>query len=778
MMGVGMGFWIFFITLVVICLLCSKKKKSTSTRSNGRNISKSNNSSQQKFPNKPANNVTNMSSRYPQASDDDELATFTLVNGITVEYSTSCEQPRETAARRNTTPARWIKPGESITIQNIVINNGNFYFGGQLKTYSSREYGYFYNDGSDASLVNDALPIQSITRHYEDESLGYWPSFSTLSPRCRGAYLDWLASDRSDATCPIGYIFIYFYGLERRILADGMQEAISDNEFRALFEEVSRLRAIFQSNNSFRRYSTQLIETMSLLRPDVIFIQNENEYFASGSSLLFRFHLATTVAQGGPISADLALAWVKYYTEYTLRTPARRCAEEFAALFKQRYVKKFGEGLVVKPNKTRLKLDYASANSTLRGIRIELPDLPDPSVLRAPVKKLIQIAESCTNALDAYSRYLGKKDTSRSDVAAIMLLPDEILTKDAEQMFAGFKSWANERILENSGLATVASFWARLDMSVPDKINKKEAELMQNFAQRAGYGIVPDMRYHYVKPEPDGNIVLFAEGHGEFFTPSTEFMSVSVALRLGAMVAQMDKNVDVAEQAALEKAIEHNNTLSPTEKRSLHAYLIWRLNTPASMAGLKARIEQLNDKEKSAIGNVIINVACADGKIDPGEIKQLEKIYSSLGLDSSTVTSDIHRLSTAEKTSQVTSSVKSTFSLNENILARHESDTTDVRQLLSTIFVEDDPEEVPPVDIPPHSTTGLDEAHNQLYQRLLEKERWARNEVAELCQQFNLMVGGAIEVINDWSYELVDAPVLDDDDDIYVDLEIAQELKG
>ncbi|EIQ9776253.1 hypothetical protein LWD89_003035, partial [Salmonella enterica subsp. enterica serovar Infantis] len=54
----------------------------------------------------------------------------------------------------------------------------------------------------------------------------------------------------------------------------------------------------------------------------------------------------------------------------------------------------------------------------------------------------------------------------------------------------------------------------------------------------------------------------------------------------------------------------------------------------------------------------------------------------------------------------------------------------------------------------------------------------ARNEVAELCQQFNLMLSGAIEAINDWSFEQVDAPVLDDDDDIYVDLEIAQELKG
>ncbi|HGC3103810.1 TPA: tellurite resistance TerB C-terminal domain-containing protein, partial [Escherichia coli] len=42
-----------------------------------------------------------------------------------------------------------------------------------------------------------------------------------------------------------------------------------------------------------------------------------------------------------------------------------------------------------------------------------------------------------------------------------------------------------------------------------------------------------------------------------------------------------------------------------------------------------------------------------------------------------------------------------------------------------------------------------------------------------------LMLGGALEVINDWSYAVVDAPVLEDaDDHIWVDLEIAKELEG
>ncbi|TCL06291.1 TerB N-terminal domain-containing protein [Sodalis ligni] len=776
-----MGSWIFFAALIVIYLLFFKKRKNSSISGHGENSAAKITVSPTPHPVKSVKSV-NTSSSQLQTLDDDELATFSLVNGLTVEFRSSYGHETNSSAQRNRAPARWINPGENVNIQNIVINRGNFYFGGQTKANLSAKYNNFYNDGSDASLVSDALSVQTTPKHYEDDSLGYWPSYSTLSPCGRGAYLDWLASDRSDPTCPIGYVFIYFYGLERRALVDGKQKDISDNDFRIIFEEVLRLRSVFQKNNSFQHYATQLMEAMSLLRPNTILIENENEYFASGSSLLFQFRLATIVAQEKPVPAELALAWVKYYTEYTLRTPARRCAEEFATLFKQRYAKKFGEGLVIKPNKTRLKLDYTPASSSLRGISIELPDLPNPSVLRAPAQKLMQIAESCTNDLDAYSRYLSKKDTSRNDIAAIMLLPNEILTESAVQMFTEFKSWAEDKIMESSGLATVADFWSRLGMLVPNKLNKKEAELIQNFAQRAGYGIAPDMRYHHFKPEPDGNVVLFAGGHGEFFSPSAEFISVSVALRLGAMVAQTDKNIDTSEQAALEKTIDHNSALSPTEKSSLHAYLIWLLNTPASMAGLKGRIEKLTDNDKSVIGRVIVTVACADGKIDPTEIKQLEKIYASLGMDSSAVTSDIHHLSTAEQTSlaatPAASGADNVFSLNEHVLARHESDTKDVHQLLSTIFVEVEPEEMLQVVTSAQSATGLDEAHNQLYQHLLVKERWPRNEVAELCQRFNLMVSGAIETINDWSYEQIDAPVLDDDDDIYVDLAIAQELKG
>ena len=77
----------------------------------------------------------------------------------------------------------------------------------------------------------------------------------------------------------------------------------------------------------------------------------------------FKLALAKTVHEGVPVSAELALNWVINHTEYSLRTPARRCAKEFAALFKRRYTLKYGEGMVVKANKSKRQVTAACDSS-------------------------------------------------------------------------------------------------------------------------------------------------------------------------------------------------------------------------------------------------------------------------------------------------------------------------------------------------------------------------------------------------------------------------------
>lgn len=698
--------------------------------------------------------------------DEDDFATFTI-------HASFGREPEKTTNKQK---GRWISEDEQLSVNGRQFTKGFFYFGGVMNSLD----GY----GIEPSLVDDKRPVLSPSvdsEIYTDESLGYWPTYASLSKGCRGAYLDWLASDRSNPNTPIGYVFIYFYGFERRVIENKSNNQISDEEYIAIFEEVLRLNSIFNANRSFRGYSANFLELMALQRP-VLFENRLSDIPETNNALSFKVKLAKTIANGKPVTAPLALEWLKNTFEYSLKTPARRCEEEFSQLFQIRFSDKFGEGISVKPNKTKLRLSYHAASNGVHGVDLELGDLPDPSILKGPIKKLIPIAEQCTEELSSYSRYLGKADTSRSDIAALMLLPKELANEANSPVIETFKSWANQIISSNDGLTTVKDFWTHTGTPLPKAFNKKENELVANLAAKAEIGIAPDQRFHHAKLKIDDNIVLFSPGHGEFFEPSSAFNQVSLAIRLGAMVATIDGTVDQHEKIALQTLINHDDKLSPSEKNSLNAYLTWRLNAPVNNTGLKARIEKLGVPQVEFLKRFMLSIALADGKIDASEIKQIEKLYTSLGLDKSLVTSDIHAFASSKlpisATSKDASIDKSTFQLDEGILAMHENDTNDAKSMLESIFAVDEEAELevfPTADV---NEEGLDSPYKELFETLIAKESWPRKEVHELCSKLNIMVDGALETINDWAYDKVDAPVLDDDGDIYVDLEIVEELKG
>ncbi len=84
--------------------------------------------------------------------------------------------------------------------------------------------------------------------------------------------------------------------------------------------------------------------------------------------------------------------------------------------------------MVIKPNKTRLKIDYHAASPSLRGgISIKMDDLPDPYRLKSPLNKFAAIAEECTSELEPYSRYLGRKTSDPKSLNAFSLIPKIII---------------------------------------------------------------------------------------------------------------------------------------------------------------------------------------------------------------------------------------------------------------------------------------------------------------------------------------------------------------
>lgn len=746
-------------------------------------------------------------SRSNQNDDIDDFASFIISSGKSNNAS---------SASSNKQLGRWITENESLNINGRSIERGFYYTGGQLTMLT----GF----GIEPSLVDDSLPasspnvIHSISRIYHDESLGYWPSYERLSSKSRGAYLDWLASNRAHPSTPIGYVFIYFGGFERRIIEHINDEIVSDAEFIAIYEEITRLNHIYGSHSdSFNNYSAHFLEFMTLIRSLLFEDKAQTGHLppppVTSQNLNFKMRLAKTIALQLPIPAPLAWEWLVYSNEYNFKTPAKRCEDTFKNLFEILYHDAYPNGFTVAANKTRLKLSYNAASHSIVSVELTLDDLPDPSVLRAPVKKLINIAEQCNDALDAYSRYLGKEGSSADDIAAIMLLPKFLLHNSHYPVIEKFKTWAESVIEKNEGLTTTKELWSYLDESslqtASKALSKKQNELIINLVELAGFGIAPDQRYHQTRLQTDGYAVLFASGHDAFseeFKPSSSFYQVSLAMRLGAMVATINGYVDEREVDTLLTLLNQDSQLTTIEKDSLTAYLLWQLNTPANMAGLKAILADIDAQYIGFISRFIITVALANGNIEPSQIKQIEKLYQALGLDKTLVTSDIHQLTTNKKlnmginnapqTKDNSSKSSRSFSFDAELLALHERETAVAKAMLSKIFaVEDEAEENGSSEVSDEAITdqsntpiknsdnevvvnGLDSSHSHLYQQLISAEVWQREAINVLCESLNLMINGAIETINDWAYDKVDAPVLEDNDEVIVDFEIVEELKA
>ena len=103
----------------------------------------------------------------------------------------------------------WVPPDQARKIAGYEIPGGMIYVGKSLPPVGGWQ-------DVEPALINPSLPVARRKPDVAGESMGYWPSYSEISPQAHAAYLSWLAGGRSDPGAYIGYVFLFFYGLERR----------------------------------------------------------------------------------------------------------------------------------------------------------------------------------------------------------------------------------------------------------------------------------------------------------------------------------------------------------------------------------------------------------------------------------------------------------------------------------------------------------------------------------------------------------------------------------
>ncbi|MBM7711451.1 TerB N-terminal domain-containing protein [Enterococcus xiangfangensis] len=113
-------------------------------------------------------------------------------------------------------------------------------------------------DAEEPSTISLSLPVKAGTV----DKLGYWPSYKRMSPAERFNYLTWLKDIRQPTD--IGNVFTFFYGLERYIMTEKYQEAVS---------KINLLQK-HHNNASFIHYSNVALVYLALTKKDTAFLKS------------------------------------------------------------------------------------------------------------------------------------------------------------------------------------------------------------------------------------------------------------------------------------------------------------------------------------------------------------------------------------------------------------------------------------------------------------------------------------------------------------------------
>lgn len=693
-----------------------------------------------------------------------------------VSNSFAAQQFAVPKAPEGSGPGRWLAPGESIEIQGVAIPGGMIYIGSRLNAP---------NATVEPSLINAGLTVAPYGDYRAVSYSFYWHNYMDLSDSERRAYLNWLAGGRSAADCASGYVLIFLYGLERRVLVDGVKEPSSKQDWPAIKNELRRLDALYgQTDGHIRACATGLLDWMELDAVEEKLYAKPIPEFPRSHELpvYIRLALGQCSQDRAPIPAQLALTWVRLNPEKSLRTPAVRCADEFDRLFVHRYHETLRAGLVLTKNRTKLKFAHRPASPGFNGLGATTKtfgDIPDVTALTAPIRTLMEIANQCTDDLAAFSRLAGKDPNAAGTVEGLLLLPTSGWSDEAQTNLNILIANVKESSITLS-LVEICSVLGKVGAPLSkDRIRDLAGMLEWNHI-----GIEPNVLEGARLPTDTDPVVLFEMLPGQsHHIDGDAFQIALLTLQLASTMAQSDGQFSEAEVAHLTREIETWSHLGLGSRRRLHAHLQLLTAAPITLASIKKKLDPLGQSVKEIVAASMATLAQVDGLVSPEEMRFLEKIYKALGVDAKRVFTDVHAVSAGR--TPVSPEPSKQFRLDPKRIAELQQDTAKVSALLAGIFIEEAPEPVAapqPIEIKPPEPVkagllGQDEAHSALLRLMLSRPSWSRAELEDSAADLELMLDGALEQINEASFDTYDFPFSEGDDPVEINPEFLEKIE-
>lgn len=542
---------------------------------------------------------------------------------------------------------------------------------------------------------------------------------------------------------------------------------------------------------------------------------------------MFQLALAREVAARRPLGFELAAAALCSLSEFWFphKHVIQRSRTVFLQVFRSRFQSRFPLGFVAKPQSgSRLSIPYRGASAGLSldlAARAGLGDLPDP--MSSAWGELVAIGVEVAGLVASYSNSVSRHPGWQNSLAALIDCPPELIATVATDG----RKWAD-------GLPALGAFKFgevakhAIGVEHPKWTVKHRREISSALAT-VGYAMEPgpDEREQL----EDATIVQVFRHSGNAMSRNAEV--ASAAAMMVAAIAKTAANAADRIEGFWISQIPSRLWLTPDETTHLRARLAWLRSKPISLAKTKRLLEDATSDEKAFCAWSATVAVGASGTPEKSRVALLEAMHDALGVPRAKLYAALHAgIATATDAASepiIVSeaiaeplhvipqppSAASTQTLPAPIsyefageplpwedeaapehqdaqpqpapapiaapgpagvdlekLAKIRAETERTAALLAEVFVDDEEPEDTAAQIGDGPFPGLDEEHTAFLNQLLSRGEWPRDEFDQAASSAGLMPDGAMEAINEWAFDHLDSPLLDDGDPVVVNRDL------
>lgn len=682
--------------------------------------------------------------------------------------------------RRPNYPApRWFSKDEVIRVGDLTLD-GMVYFGAPPAGGA----------GAESSLIDPTLLVAAAGDFFR-VGVALRATYKALTPTERRGYLSWLAQGRDHPDVDMRLVFLYFYGLERRLTVDVHEGRCPPAEVSALLAEVARLRDAYGARepalaNAVERLVYWVRNTGA---PPALYAQKDPQFRrVFGLRTYTQVAVGQAAAAGAPLSAGLARTWAMECWGSYMRADVRLHRDEFFGLFEDLYSGVHGAGIVLPSAGRPMKLHYSPSSLGLvehPALTRVLPGVLDAGDFTGHSGRIKAIFDAASAEVEKYAKLAVRSPHLLGTLDCLQQLPTRLWpqkTKDAMRALI-------QRAAEGLRPLKAAALVEMIDPTA--RFTKATAAGAGALLAGVGLGTYPPLLSGGARAiKSDASVVLLP---GKVVQTDGADGADGAALERARIVLDAAVCALAAEAAVKPHQVQWlEASLGDWHEEPLRASILLRaslqiaLAHPKTTAAIKRDAQSLDDEQRRVVGEFALRAVACTGVPSPAQVKLLGKLLSALGLDGKTVPAQLHALASGTPRRSGGS-----LELDAARIAALQSDTARVAAMLSSIFVDDEHDEAQgrgPATPTPASEAdstgqpqvallGLDASHSALAAQLLTRSQWSQCELAAAAAALDLMPAGALERINEACFDIHDLPFTEGEDPVEINPEILEKVR-